>query len=120
MKANLNLDYLITDLDESEMESVAGGTNAAFFDRWAGKINAGNLNMQKITQRFLSDFNKGVSYSAARDNYNGWKAGTTVQSRNAWRNAGGVLQYYLGQASLPGATANIRQSFNDFFNYTSF
>jgi hypothetical protein len=33
MKNNLNLDYLATDLDESEIVSVAGGANAMFFGR---------------------------------------------------------------------------------------
>jgi len=56
-KHPLNLDCLAIDLDESEMESVTGGTNAIFFDRWLGKINAGNVNMQRITHRFLIDFN---------------------------------------------------------------
>lgn len=70
MKNNLNLDYLATDLDESEMESVAGGTNTVFFDRWAEKINNGNVNIQGITQHFLSDFNSNSSRKSQSANCN--------------------------------------------------
>lgn len=48
MKNNLNLNYLATDLDESEIVSVAGGTNAVFFVVSQERLMLAILNMQII------------------------------------------------------------------------
>ena len=116
MKTDLNLNYLVMDLDESEMASVAGGVNATFLNRWAGKINAGTLNMKTIYQRLVNDSNKNILFSSDVTN---WKASATASQIAAWKSVVPALQNYIQQAAFPvgGTISSVSASYNYLSNF---